>query len=178
MMEKNFRSKTLTKVLFGYWLVIAYQLAMSQTFRSPTFPCKLDRFYQVSNAQDQVDPKTHSTKIPRFRLTLAFLIKLKKQNVHYKAIPNATSLCEICENSVYFRKGLDYWLSKTSQLPINRYDIVETFSCNSASEECTQLTFTCSKSWIEALEKAWNMFKVNNTNTRTTSLTSFRCFYC
>ena len=27
-------------------------------------------------------------------------------------------------------------------------------------------------------KKVWNMFKVNNKNTRTTSLTSFWCFYC
>ena len=33
----------------------------------------------------------------------------------------------------------------------------------------TQRTFTCSKSAIKTLEKVWNMFKVYNQNTRTTS---------
>ena len=37
----------------------------------------------------------------------------------------------------------------------------------------TQLTFTCSKSPIEAIEKGRNMFKVNNKNTRTTYFTFF-----
>ena len=35
----------------------------------------------------------------------------------------------------------------------------------------TQLTFTCSTSTIEALEKGVNMFKLNNKNTRTRSMT-------
>ena len=34
---------------------------------------------------------------------------------------------------------------------------------------CTQLTFTCPMTTIETLEKLWNMFKVNDKNTRTTS---------
>ena len=32
----------------------------------------------------------------------------------------------------------------------------------------SQLTFTCSKSIIQTLEKVWNMFKISNKNTRTT----------
>ena len=40
----------------------------------------------------------------------------------------------------------------------------------------TQLTFTCSNSTIEFQEKVWN--KVNNKNSKTTSLTSFWCLYC
>ena len=35
--------------------------------------------------------------------------------------------------------------------------------------ERTQLTFTCSNSTIEHYKKVWNMFKVNNKNTRMTS---------
>ena len=31
---------------------------------------------------------------------------------------------------------------------------------------CTQQTFTCSKSTIETLKKVWNMFKVNNKDTK------------
>ena len=45
-------------------------------------------------------------------------------------------------------------------------------------KEFSQLTFYCLKSTIETLEKAWDMFKANNKNTRTTSLTSFWCCYC
>ena len=40
----------------------------------------------------------------------------------------------------------------------------------------TQITFTCSNSTIETVKKVWNMFKFNNKNTRTLSLTSFWCF--
>ena len=43
-----------------------------RSFDHQSSPCKLDRFYQVSKAYDQVDPKTHSTMIPCFHLTLAF----------------------------------------------------------------------------------------------------------
>ena len=35
-----------------------------------------------------------------------------------------------------------------------------------------------SKSTIGTLEKVWNKVKVNNKDTRTTSLKSFSCFYC
>ena len=42
----------------------------------------------------------------------------------------------------------------------------------------TQLTFNCLKPTIEKLQKGWNMFKVNNNNTRTMSMVSFRCFLC
>ena len=40
-------------------------------------------------------------------------------------------------------------------------------------QDITQLTFTCSMSTIETLEKKLNMFKVNNKNTRTTSKNCF-----
>ena len=43
---------------------------------------------------------------------------------------------------------------------------------------CLGLTFTRSKWTTDTLEKVWNIFKVNNKNTRMTSTTSFRCFYC
>ena len=36
----------------------------------------------------------------------------------------------------------------------------------------SQLTFSCSKSTIEKLEKKCNMFNVSNKNTRATSLTT------
>ena len=42
----------------------------------------------------------------------------------------------------------------------------------------TRLTFTCSKSATETLEKCVNMFKVNNKSTRITSMKSFWYFYC
>ena len=47
------------------------------------------------------------------------------------------------------------------------------------SWEATQLTFTFSNSTIETPEKkVGNIFEVNNKNTKTSSLTSFWCFYC
>ena len=39
----------------------------------------------------------------------------------------------------------------------------------------SQLTYSCSKSTIETLEKVWSMFKMNNINIRTTLLTLRRC---
>ena len=42
----------------------------------------------------------------------------------------------------------------------------------------TKLAFTCPKSTIETLKKGDKMFKVDNKNNRTSSLTSFWCFYC
>ena len=43
----------------------------------------------------------------------------------------------------------------------------------------TQLTFTCLNSTTETLEKGVKyVLKVNNKNTRMTSLTSFWCIYC
>ena len=44
--------------------------------------------------------------------------------------------------------------------------------------QITQQTNTYSKSTKEILEKGVNMFKVNNKDTRTTSITSFWCLYC
>ena len=41
----------------------------------------------------------------------------------------------------------------------------------------SQLIIICSKSTRKTLEKVWNMFKVNNKNTRTASLMSFWWFY-
>ena len=43
--------------------------------------------------------------------------------------------------------------------------------------ETFQLTFTCSKSTTETVEKGVKYVKVNNKKPRTTSLTSFWCFY-
>ena len=51
--------------------------------------------------------------------------------------------------------------------------------CNRTKEQKTisQLKTICSKPTTETLKKVWNVFKVNNKNTRMTSLTSCRrCF--
>ena len=40
---------------------------------------------------------------------------------------------------------------------------------------CNKQTFTCSKSTTETLEEVWDIFKVNNKDTRTIPLTSFWC---
>ena len=42
----------------------------------------------------------------------------------------------------------------------------------------TQLTFTCSKLTIEALEKGLKYIQVKKKDTRATSVTLFWCFYC
>ena len=40
-----------------------------------------------------------------------------------------------------------------------------------------QSTFTCLKLTIETQEKVWNMYKVNNKNTRTISIGLFSCLF-
>ena len=68
LMERWLRDKDADKS------IICIRLQCRRPFDHQPSPCKLDRFYQVSSTYYQVDPKVHSTKIPRFRLTLAFFI--------------------------------------------------------------------------------------------------------
>ena len=42
----------------------------------------------------------------------------------------------------------------------------------------SQLTFTCSKSTIETLEKGVKYVQINHKDIKTTSMTSFWCLYC
>jgi len=64
-------------------------------------------------------------------------IKQNKEYVFNKNIPHATCLCEICENAVFFMKGINNQLKKYfPNLPTNPHDSVERFSCDSASEDC------------------------------------------
>ena len=68
LMERWLRDKDADKS------IICIRLQCRRPFDHQPSPCKLDRFYQVSSTYYQVDLKVHSTKIPRFRLTLAFFI--------------------------------------------------------------------------------------------------------
>ena len=45
------------------------------------------------------------------------------------------------------------------------------------SQHVTKLTFNCSKSTIKRWKKVCNMFKLNNEDIRTMSMTSFWCFF-
>ena len=42
----------------------------------------------------------------------------------------------------------------------------------------TKLTFTCQSQQWKHQDNVWNRFKVNNKDTRTTSMTLFCCLYC
>ena len=55
------------------------------------------------------------------------LINPNKQYIYNKNIPHATSLCQICENAVFFMQGLNKSLPKELNLPSNPHDIVEKF---------------------------------------------------
>ena len=78
-------------------------------------------------------------------------------------------------------------LSYTKLLQVYRYTEVEIASKENKELmftrrsqryiKCTQLTFTCSNSTTETLEKGVKYVKVNNKNPWTGSLTSFWCFY-
>ena len=88
---------------------------------------------------------------------------------------------KIEETIIWYKK---FW---TRKIVLNRI-----IDLKIQSAECmTQITFTCSKSTIETIEKIWNMFKVNNENIKrhwrrsgvlllilNIFHTLFWCFYC
>ena len=88
-----------------------------------------------------VSSNENNNFVPAFDRKLSFrqlyeFIKSNKEYICNKNIPHTTCLCEICENAVYFMKGLNNWLPNGSQMPINPDDIVERFSCDSSSDDC------------------------------------------
>ena len=87
-----------------------------------------------------VSSNESNTFVTTFNRKLSFrqlyeFIKTKKENIYNKNIPHTTSPCEICENIIYFMKGLNNWLPNRSQMPINPHDIVEKFSRDSSSDD-------------------------------------------
>ena len=96
----------------------------------------------IANGCSATNLESNDTFVGNFDHKLSFrqlyeFIKQNKEYVFNRDIPHATSLCEICENAVYFMKGLNNWLPKSSeQLPTNPHDIDERFSCDSTLEDC------------------------------------------
>ena len=80
-------------------------------------------------------------KIFEKELTFRQLYKFLKQHKEFvfnKDIPQASCLCEICENLTFLAKSI---LSKVN-IPIetNVYSLLEAFSCDSSSKECMYST--------------------------------------
>ena len=102
----------------------------------------LNDLLDIANGCSATNVESNDTFVGNFDHKLSFrqlyeFIKQNKEYVFNRDIPHATCLCEICENAVYFMKGLNNWLPKSSeQLPTNPHDIVERFSCDSTSEDC------------------------------------------
>ena len=81
---------------------------------------------------------------------------------------NAEAYLEPCQrNNIQCFVGkcslLEVWQG-SEYAPVMPYQTLKIKKCFSLQffQGITQLTFTCSKSTIETLENAWNMFKVNN----------------
>ena len=91
----------------------------------------------------------------------------------------------MCVARSHYRKKM-FSIVRGNGLRRRRWSSSLTRLCNNSDDERKdrqkkkniQQTFTCSKSTIKTLKKVWNMFKVNNKNTRTMSLTSFWWIYC
>ena len=95
----------------------------------------LNDLLNIANGCSTANVESNNTFVGNFDHKLSFrqLYEFIKQNLEYvfnRDIPHATYLCEICENAVYFMKGLN------NLLPTNALDIVQRFSCDSTSEDC------------------------------------------
>ena len=62
-------------------------------------------------------------------------VKSRKYFVFNRDIPQASCLCEICENIVYLAKSIDAKLKSTPHQS-NAHSLVETYSCDSSLESC------------------------------------------
>ena len=65
---------------------------------------------------------------------LYHFIKSRKQFVYNRDIPQASCLCEICENTVYLAKSIASRVKMNYHA--NPHSLVETYSCDTASENC------------------------------------------
>ena len=72
---------------------------------------------------------------PRFSQLYDFT-KTHKQFIYNKDTPHTSCLCDTCENTVLFAKGLNKRLPSSSRLPENPHDIVEKYSCSSDNKQC------------------------------------------
>ena len=84
-----------------------------------------------------------------------------------------------CQNAI----SIKHWCSPVNLLHIFRRPFLKSTSacCSFPFTVFTQETFSCSKSTLKSnrnTKKVWNMFKVNNKDTRTMSLKSLCCLYC
>ena len=73
-------------------------------------------------------------------------------------------------NLIYFYSSLKFDYAYSG--------IKKSNSVNENPQTETQPTTACSRPTTEKLEKMWNVFKVNNKNTRTTSMVLFWCLIC
>ena len=96
---------------------------------------------QIANGNQEVvfDENTFHESFGK-KLTyrqLYYFLKFHKQYVFNINIPQASCLCEICENVVFVAKGINKSLTSNEKaLPTNPHDIVEKLSCDSSSKSC------------------------------------------
>ena len=62
-------------------------------------------------------------------------IKQHKQFVYNNKIPHYSCLCEVCENTILFSKGLDKCVN-LKKIPTDPRSIVEVYSCDDRKKEC------------------------------------------
>ena len=132
----------------------------------------------------------------KFRMLLSRKCKMSASKVCLLIFLTIPLLCwnesSVTVSQRYFRTYLNYgymhvkcqskqieWFLEKNSKQINYIKVLFYLRKNKTMIiVSSHLTFTCSKSIMEILEKVWTMFKVNNKNTRITSLTSFGSFYC
>ena len=60
-------------------------------------------------------------------------LKIHPEFAYNKDISQSSCLCEVCENGVFVEKSIGTF---KNDVPNNSHDLVETYSCSSASREC------------------------------------------
>ena len=79
---------------------------------------------------------------------LYHFIKSRKQFVYNRDIPQASCLCEICENMVYLAKSIASRVKMNYHA--NPHSLVETYSCDTASENCMNSVYmNCRKTGLK-----------------------------
>ena len=85
-------------------------------------------------------------------------VKIRPEFAYNKDMPQSSCLCEVCENAVFVAKSIGTF---KNDVPNNLYDLVETYSCSSASRGCMYGEFkVCSVPFLETKIKSANITDV------------------
>ena len=88
----------------------------------------------ILNRADDNDGETFQLKFDKV-LTFSLFYKFIKSHKQYIFNKKITCLCEVCENTTLFGKGLNN-ACKSKDIPTDPHAIVEHYSCNSKTKEC------------------------------------------